>query len=140
MVTSQHSQDAEILKPWIDPHQLKCIENIWYKGNWVVITADLNDRRSIIQAHHNPPIHSHPGISKTIQIIKRELLVATNACKDITDYVQGCAECQWHKVNNRPTRHLLDPYIQNQKLCHSKLLHWISLLNSLFHKDTTPSS
>jgi hypothetical protein len=30
-------------------------------------------------------------------------------CKDITDYVQGCADCQRHKVNNRPTKAPLRP-------------------------------
>jgi hypothetical protein len=29
--------------------------------------------------------------------------------KDITDYVQGCADCQRHKVNNRPTKAPLRP-------------------------------
>ena len=28
---------------------------------------------------------------------------------DIADYVKGCAECQHHKVNNRPTRVALSP-------------------------------
>jgi hypothetical protein len=29
--------------------------------------------------------------------------------EDITEYVKGCAECQRHKVNNRPTRAPLQP-------------------------------
>jgi hypothetical protein len=29
--------------------------------------------------------------------------------QDITEYVKGCAECQQHKVNNRPTKALLQP-------------------------------
>jgi hypothetical protein len=29
--------------------------------------------------------------------------------KDITDYVQGCTNCQHHKVNNRPTKAPLRP-------------------------------
>ena len=29
--------------------------------------------------------------------------------KEVTDYVRGCAECQWHKVNNQPTRAALSP-------------------------------
>jgi hypothetical protein len=31
-ITHQHHQDEECLKPWIDPHQLKCINGTWYKG------------------------------------------------------------------------------------------------------------
>jgi hypothetical protein len=30
-------------------------------------------------------------------------------CGDVKDYVQGCADCQRHKVNNRPTKALLRP-------------------------------
>ena len=29
--------------------------------------------------------------------------------KDVADYVRGCAECQRHKVNTRPTRAPLSP-------------------------------
>ena len=32
-----------------------------------------------------------------------------NMRKEITVYVQGCAECQRHKVNNRPTKAPLSP-------------------------------
>ena len=28
---------------------------------------------------------------------------------DITDYVKGCVECQYHKVMNRPTKAPLQP-------------------------------
>jgi hypothetical protein len=31
-VTHPYQQDEECLKPWIDPHQLKCINKTWYKG------------------------------------------------------------------------------------------------------------
>jgi hypothetical protein len=108
VITPQHCQDEELLKPWIDPHQLKRIEDVWYKGNRVVVTEDINGKRSIIQTHHDPPIHSHPGISKTIQIIEQNYWWP-QMCKDITDDVQGCAECQQHKVNNRPTKAPLRP-------------------------------
>jgi hypothetical protein len=99
VITPQHRQNEELLKPWIDPHQLKCINNVWYKGDQVVIMEDVAGKRSLIQAHHDLPIHSHPGISKMIQIVEQNYWWP-QMCKDITDYVQGCAECQQHKVNN----------------------------------------
>ena len=34
---------------------------------------------------------------------------------DIMDYVKGCAECQRHKVNNRPTRASLNPIYPKAK-------------------------
>ena len=34
-------QDEEVLKPWVDPHKLKQISGTWWKGNQLVITADI---------------------------------------------------------------------------------------------------
>jgi hypothetical protein len=40
-IKQQHRQDEEHLKPWIDPHQLKCLNGIWYKEGRVVVTEEL---------------------------------------------------------------------------------------------------
>jgi hypothetical protein len=39
-IEPQHRQDEERLKPWIDPHQLKQLDGIWYKEGRVVVTED----------------------------------------------------------------------------------------------------
>jgi hypothetical protein len=62
----------------------------------------------IIRAHHDPPVHGHPGINRTIQIVERNYWWP-QLCQDVKDYVQGCADCQRHKVNNRPTKAPLRP-------------------------------
>jgi hypothetical protein len=103
-----HHQDKECLKPWVDPHQLKCLDSVWYKEGQVVVTKDLQGKCTLIKEHHDPPVHGHPGISKTIQIIECSYWWP-QMCNDITDYVQGCANCQCHKVNNRPTKAPLRP-------------------------------
>jgi hypothetical protein len=107
-MTQQHHQNEERLKPWIDPHQLKCLNGLWYKEGRVVVTEDLEGKRNIIKVHHDPPVQGHPGISKTIQLVERNYWWPQMR-KDITDYVQGCADCQRHKVNNRPTKAPLRP-------------------------------
>jgi hypothetical protein len=107
-ITQQHHQDEEHLKPWINPQQLKYLNNTWYKEGRVVVTEDLEGKCKIIKTHHDPPVHGHPGISKTIQLVERNYWWP-QMHKDITDYVQGCAECQHHKVNNRPTKAPLRP-------------------------------
>jgi hypothetical protein len=56
-------QEESVLKPWIDPHQLKQHLGIWYKDRRQVVTGNLKAKRSIIQSHHDPPVHGHPGIS-----------------------------------------------------------------------------
>jgi hypothetical protein len=121
-IVHQHRQDEECLKPWIDPHQLKHINGTWYKGKRVVITADMNGRQKLIQMHHDTPVHGHPGISKTIQIVEQNYWWP-QMCKDITDYVQGCTDCQCHKVNNRPTKAPLRPIYPKPEAMPLKPLH-----------------
>jgi hypothetical protein len=107
-VEQQHRQDEERLKPWVDPHQLKQLNGIWYKEGRVVITDGLTGKHNIIRTHHDPPVHGHPGINQTIQIVERNYWWP-QLRQDVKDYVQGCADCQRHKVNNRPTKAPLRP-------------------------------
>jgi hypothetical protein len=101
-------QDKDTLKAWVDPHQLKMHQGIWYKdGRWVV-TGNIEAKRHLIQSHHDPPIYGHPGISKTIQLTER-LYWWPQMRADIMEYVKGCADCQCHKVNTRPTKAPLLP-------------------------------
>jgi hypothetical protein len=114
VVTPQHSQNKEILKPWIDLHQLKNINDVWYKGDCIVVTEGVEGKQRIIQVHHDPPLHSHLGINKTIQIVEQNYWWP-QMHPEITDYVRGCADCQRHKVNNHPTRVPLQPIYPKPK-------------------------
>jgi hypothetical protein len=102
------NQEESTLKPWIDPHQLKQHQGVWYKDGRRVVTGNIEAKRYIIQSHHDSPVHGHPGISKTIQLTER-LYWWPRMRVDITEYVKGCADCQRHKVNTRPTRAPLQP-------------------------------
>ena len=37
-------QDDAILRPWIDPHRLKKIDDKWYKDGRLVVTGELKDK------------------------------------------------------------------------------------------------
>jgi hypothetical protein len=102
------TQEESTLKTWIDPHQLKQHQGIWYKDGRQVVTGDMEAKRHLIQSHHDSPVHGHPGISKTIQLVER-LYWWPQMQMDITEYVKGCADCQRHKVNTRPTKAPLQP-------------------------------
>jgi hypothetical protein len=102
------NQEESRLKPWIDPHQLKQHQGVWYKDGRQVVTGDIEAKRHIIQSHHDSPVYGHPGISKTIQLTER-LYWWPRMQVDITEYVKGCADCQRHKVNTRPTKAPLHP-------------------------------
>jgi hypothetical protein len=102
------SQEESVLKPWVDPHQLKQHQGTWYKDSRQVVTGGIEAKHHIIQSHHDSPVHRHPGISKTVQLTER-LYWWPKMRQDIMEYVKGCAECQRHKVNNRPTQAPLQP-------------------------------
>ncbi len=66
-----YAQDEEVLKPWIDAHQLKKIEGVWYKDGRCVVTGKAEHKRTFIQVHHDAPTYGHPGINKTYQLASR---------------------------------------------------------------------
>ena len=99
IANDEQEQDEETVKPWVDPHKLKYINNIWYKEGRCVITGSLDHKHIIIKSCHDPPIYGHPGISKTMQLVERNYWWPQMKL-DIVDYVKGCTKCQHHKVNN----------------------------------------
>jgi len=107
-------QEEEVLKPWIDAHQLKRIEGTWYKDGRRVVTGTMKHKWAFIQTHHNTPIYGHPGINKTYQLTSRRYWWP-NMRQDVKDYVQGCTECQRNKINTRPTRATLSPIFPKPK-------------------------
>ena len=44
----QPTQDKNVLFPWVDPHKLKKIEDIWYKDGRLVVTGGLTDKQIIL--------------------------------------------------------------------------------------------
>ena len=59
IVSDEQKQEEETVKPWVDPHKLKCINGIWYKEGRCVITGVLDDRRTVIKSHHDLPVVQH---------------------------------------------------------------------------------
>ena len=86
-------QDEETLRPWIDPHKLKRVNNVWYKDGRRIVTGSTEDKRVIIRSRHEPPIYGHPGIGKMMQLVKRDYWWPRMKL-DIVDYIKGCMECQ----------------------------------------------
>jgi hypothetical protein len=114
-VTNDYTkQDEDTLKAWVDPHQLKKHQDTWYKDGRQVVTGDIKAKCHIIQSHHDSPVYGHPGISKTIQLTER-LYWWPQMQADITEYIKGCADCQRHKVNTRPTKAPLQPIYPKQE-------------------------
>ncbi len=103
-----YKQDEELLKPWINVHQLKKVEGMWYKDGRCVVTGRMEQKRLFIQAHHNAPVYGHLGINKIHQLTSRRYWWP-NMRQEVADYVRGCTECQRNKINTQPTRAPLSP-------------------------------
>ena len=95
---SRGEQDEGMINSWVIPHQLKKINGIWQKDGSVVVTAKSPYTKQLIHDHHDLPIHGHPGISQTTDLVQRQYWWL-QLQQDIIQYVRGCAECQCHKVN-----------------------------------------
>ena len=59
IANNEEKQDKDILKPWVDPHKLKHVNNTWYKEGWYVITGPLTNKQRVIKSRHNPPVYGH---------------------------------------------------------------------------------
>ena len=101
-------QQTMILLPWVNAHNLQQADGIWFKDRRRVITGDTDQKQLIIQQHHNPPVHGHPGISCTTRLVERDYWWP-RLRTDVMEYVKGCADCQRNKINTRPTRAPLVP-------------------------------
>ena len=103
-----YNQQEDVLRPWVDSHNLRKLNGTWYKDRRRVVIGGLHDKSTIIHAHHNSPVYGHPGIKRTIHLTERTYWWP-GLRRDVLDYVKGCADCQRHKVNMRPTRAPLYP-------------------------------
>ena len=109
-----YEQDQDILKPWIDSHQLKNVYRMWYKGSRRVVTGRTHHKWTIIKAHHDPPIYGHPAITRTLQLMAWQYWWPKMS-QDVTEYVKDCVECQWNKINTRPIHTPLQPIYAKPK-------------------------
>ncbi len=103
-----YAQDEDLLKPWVDMHRLKKVRGTWYKDGRQVVTGGSTHHCTLIHAHHDSPVYGHPRINKTNQLLSHRYWWL-NMWKDVLEYVKGCAECQRHKINTRPTKAPLQP-------------------------------
>ena len=65
-------QDEGIVKLWVDSHQLKKINGVWQKDGRVVVTAKSPYTKQLIHDHHDLPVHGHPGINRTTDLVQRQ--------------------------------------------------------------------
>ena len=102
------SQDMTILHPWINTHNLKEDNREWYKDGCKVVMEQVEVRWNIIRNYHDLPVFGHPGIARTIKLVQ-QFYWWPQLWKDIYEYIKGCADCQWNKVNTQAHKAPLSP-------------------------------
>jgi len=70
--------------------------------------ADNALRRGVISLFHDHVMASHPGITKTLQLLS-QYYWWPNMKTFVTEYIKGCATCQMTKVNTHPAHPPLFP-------------------------------
>ena len=53
-------------------------------------------QEEIIRQHHDDPVHGHPGIRRTMELIQRGYEF-NNMKEKVTNYIKKCADCQKNK-------------------------------------------
>jgi hypothetical protein len=74
-----------------------------YKNQALVVVEDNSLRRGVTHLFHDSLTAGHPGISKTIDLIKQHYWWP-HMHDFITAYVKGYVTCQMNKVNMHPTK------------------------------------
>ena len=77
--------------------------------NKIFLEDDPDLRRKVLQEIHDTPIGGHPGIARTLDLLKRRY-EGPKLAQTVEEYVHGCATCQESKVNNRPKKAPLQPF------------------------------
>jgi len=105
----QQKDHQETLQRWAMAHNLTLSDGMhWHHGNALVVVQDNELRRGVTTLFHDSTTASHPGISKTLQLIQPYYWWP--GMKDfITQYIWGCATCQMTKVNTHPNHPPLFP-------------------------------
>jgi hypothetical protein len=112
LTEDEEPQDEGTLRPWVDPHNLREIDGVWWKEGRRVVTGDLAYRRKVVHDHHDLPAYGHPGISRTTALTERHYWWPRMR-QEIRDYVGGCADCQRNKVNTQARKAPLAPIFPN---------------------------
>jgi len=102
---SQNLDEKDVLR-WVEPHNLKKLNGLWWKNDALVVVGDNDLKRGVITFFHDTPAMGHPGIANTYELLRRDYWWP-NMRKDVEDYVKGCATCQANKINtHRQKPHL----------------------------------
>ena len=100
---SAYHKDKKVMEMFKkDRTQFKTIDGvIFYKDRIFVPTKELRER--VMRDNHDNPMAGHPGIGRTLGLVKRTFYWPSME-NDITTYVKGCESCQKNKIIHQKRR------------------------------------
>jgi len=110
MVHDAQKMDDQTIRRWHMAHMLSKLGDLWTKDNMFVVVGNYTLKRGVIFLFHNSTMAGHPGISKTLALMK-PYYWWPNMKNFVTEYIKGCTTCQMMKVNTQLTRPPLFPII-----------------------------
>ena len=83
-------------------------KDLLYKEGRIVVPEDNDIRKDLLKLYHDAPIASHPGITRTYELIGR-MYTWPKMKEYVTAYVQGCSICAKAKRKNVKEQGKLQP-------------------------------
>jgi len=108
MVHDTQKMDDRTIRRWCMAHTLSKSGDLWTKEGTFVVVGNNALKRGVISLFHDSTMAGHPGISKTLALMK-PYYWWPNMKNFVMEYIKGCATCQMTKVNMQPTRPPLFP-------------------------------
>ena len=97
-IIAAQATNFALIDPLIQPHNLSHPDNLWWKGNILIVVGDNNLKKGVLHFYHDTLVARHPGILNTFSLLKYDYWWP-NMKQFVTDYVKGCAQCQANKAN-----------------------------------------
>ena len=69
IITAQSTNFA-LLDSLIQPHNLSRSDNLWWKGDALVVVGDNDLKKGVLHFYHDIPVAGHPRISNTFSLLK----------------------------------------------------------------------
>ena len=66
LIIITQTTNLALLNPLIQPHNLSLLNNLWWKGDALVVVGDNDLKKGVLHFYHNTPVARHPGILNTI--------------------------------------------------------------------------
>jgi len=107
-VTFSQKSGARTIRRWCTAHSLSQTGELWSKDGTLIVVGNNELNRGLISLFHDSPTAGHPGITKTLALMK-PYYWWPGMKGSVTEYIKGCATCQMTKVNMHPTKPPLFP-------------------------------